>query len=180
MHLLKKITVVSAAALTLLSPSLFSEGRASPYSHFHSVALAEDSDVKDKVADSMSGLTKISSGQSLSDREKDALRDIIKEPTKYVTTERTAEYMNTLESVMKNKPNELAKELGVDATSAFTGLQSQLANWKNNSSSSGTQGAGTSLSGADIGYKALDDLKQNESYSTLYSSIVYSLSKGVS
>lgn len=180
MHLLKKITVVSAAALTLLSPSLFSEGRASPYSHFHSVALAEDSDVKDKVADSMSGLTKISSGQSLSDREKDALRDIIKEPTKYVTTERTAEYMNTLESVMKNKPNELAKELGVDATSAFTGLQSQLANWKNNSSSSGTQGAGTSLSGADIGYKALDDLKQNESYSTLYSSIVYSLSKGES
>ena len=180
MHLLKKITVVSAAALTLLSPSLFSEGRASPYSHFHSVALAEDSEVKDKVADSMSGLTKISSGQSLSDREKDALRDIIKEPTKYVTTERTAEYMNTLESVMKNKPNELAKELGVDATSAFTGLQSQLANWKNNSSSSGTQGAGTSLSGADIGYKALDDLKQNESYSTLYSSIVYSLSKGES
>lgn len=180
MHLLKKITVVSAAALTLLSPSLFSEGRASPYSHFHSVALAEDSEVKDKVADSMSGLTKISSGQSLNDREKDALRDIIKEPTKYVTTERTAEYMNTLESVMKNKPNELAKELGVDATSAFTGLQSQLANWKNNSSSSGTQGAGTSLSGADIGYKALDDLKQNESYSTLYSSIVYSLSKGES
>ena len=180
MHLLKKITVVSAAALTLLSPSLFSEGRASPYSHFHSVALAEDSEVKDKVADSMSGLTKISSGQSLSDREKDALRDIIKEPTKYVTTERTAEYMNTLESVMKNKPNELAKELGVDATSAFTGLQSQLANWKNNSSSSGAQGAGTSLSGADIGYKALDDLKQNESYSTLYSSIVYSLSKGES
>lgn len=180
MHLLKKITVVSAAALTLLSPSLFSEGRASPYSHFHSVALAEDSDVKDKVADSMSGLTKISSGQSLNDREKDALRDIIKEPTKYVTTERTAEYMNTLESVMKNKPNELAKELGVDATSAFTGLQSQLANWKNNSSSSGTQGAGTSLAGADIGYKALDDLKQNESYSTLYSSIVYSLSKGES
>lgn len=180
MHLLKKITVVSVAALTLLSPSLFSEGRASPYSHFHSVALAEDSEVKDKVADSMSGLTKISSGQSLSDREKDALRDIIKEPTKYVTTERTAEYMNTLESVMKNKPNELAKELGVDATSAFTGLQSQLANWKNNSSSSGTQGAGTSLSGADIGYKALDDLKQNESYSTLYSSIVYSLSKGES
>ena len=180
MHLLKKITVVSAAALTLLSPSLFSEGRASPYSHFHSVALAEDSEVKDKVADSMSGLTKISSGQSLNDREKDALRDIIKEPTKYVTTERTAEYMNTLESVMKNKPNELAKELGVDATSAFTGLQSQLANWKNNSSSSGTQGAGTSLSGADIGYKSLDDLKQNESYSTLYSSIVYSLSKGES
>lgn len=180
MHLLKKITVVSAAALTLLSPSLFSEGRASPYSHFHSVALAEDSEVKDKVADSMSGLTKISSGQSLNDREKDALRDIIKEPTKYVTTERTAEYMNTLESVMKNKPNELAKELGVDATSAFTGLQSQLANWKNNSSSSGAQGAGTSLSGADIGYKALDDLKQNESYSTLYSSIVYSLSKGES
>lgn len=180
MHLLKKITVVSVAALTLLSPSLFSEGRASPYSHFHSVVLAEDSDVKDKVADSMSGLTKISSGQSLSDREKDALRDIIKEPTKYVTTERTAEYMNTLESVMKNKPNELAKELGVDATSAFTGLQSQLANWKNNSSSSGSQGAGTSLSGADIGYKALDDLKQNESYSTLYSSIVYSLSKGES
>lgn len=180
MHLLKKITVVSAAALTLLSPSLFSEGRASPYNHFHSVALAEDSDVKDKVADSMSGLTKISSGQSLSDNEKDALREIIKEPTKYVTTERTAEYMNTLESVMKNKPNELAKELGVDATSAFTGLQSQLANWKNNSSSSGTQGAGTSLSGADIGYKALDDLKQNESYSTLYSSIVYSLSKGES
>ena len=180
MHLLKKITVVSAAALTLLSPSLFSEGRASPYSHFHSVALAEDSEVKDKVADSMSGLTKISSGQSLNDREKDALRDIIKEPTKYVTTERTAEYMNNLESVMKNKPNELAKELGVDATSAFTGLQSQLANWKNNSSSSGTQGAGTSLSGADIGYKALDDLKQNESYSTLYSSIVYSLSKGES
>ena len=180
MHLLKKITVVSVAALTLLSPSLFSEGRASPYSHFHSVALAEDSEVKDKVADSMSGLTKISSGQSLSDREKDALRDIIKEPTKYVTTERTAEYMNTLESVMKNKPNELAKELGVDATSAFTGLQSQLANWKNNSSSSGAQGAGTSLSGADIGYKALDDLKQNESYSTLYSSIVYSLSKGES
>lgn len=180
MHLLKKITVVSAAALTLLSPSLFSEGRASPYSHLHSVALAEDSEVKDKVADSMSGLTKISSGQSLNDREKDALRDIIKEPTKYVTTERTAEYMNTLESVMKNKPNELAKELGVDATSAFTGLQSQLANWKNNSSSSGTQGAGTSLSGADIGYKALDDLKQNESYSTLYSSIVYSLSKGES
>lgn len=180
MHLLKKITVVSAAALTLLSPSLFSEGRASPYNHFHSIALAEDSDVKDKVADSMSGLTKISSGQSLSDREKDALREIIKEPTKYVTTERTAEYMNTLESVMKNKPNELAKELGVDATSAFTGLQSQLANWKNNSSSSGTQGAGTSLSGADIGYKALDDLKQNESYSTLYSSIVYSLSKGES
>lgn len=180
MHLLKKITVVSVAALTLLSPSLFSEGRASPYSHFHSVALAEDSEVKDKVADSMSGLTKISSGQSLNDREKDALRDIIKEPTKYVTTERTAEYMNTLESVMKNKPNELAKELGVDATSAFTGLQSQLANWKNNSSSSGTQGAGTSLSGADIGYKSLDDLKQNESYSTLYSSIVYSLSKGES
>lgn len=180
MHLLKKITVVSAAALTLLSPSLFSEGRASSYSHFHSVALAEDSDVKDKVADSMSGLTKISSGQSLNDKEKDALRDIIKEPTKYVTTERTAEYMNTLESVMKNKPNELAKELGVDATSAFTGLQSQLANWKNNSSSSGAQGAGTSLSGADIGYKALDDLKQNESYSTLYSSIVYSLSKGES
>ena len=180
MHLLKKITVVSAAALTLLSPSLFSEGRASPYSHFHSVALAEDSEVKDKVADSMSGLTKISSGQSLNDREKDALRDIIKEPAKYVTTERTAEYMNTLESVMKNKPNELAKELGVDATSAFTGLQSQLANWKNNSSSSGTQGAGTSLSGADIGYKSLDDLKQNESYSTLYSSIVYSLSKGES
>lgn len=180
MHLLKKITVVSAAALTLLSPSLFSEGRASPYSHFHSVALAEDSDVKDKVADSMSGLTKISSGQSLSDNEKDALREIIKEPTKYVTTERTAEYMNTLESVMKNKPNELAKELGVDATSAFTGLQSQLANWKNNSSSSGTQGTGTSLAGADIGYKALDDLKQNESYSTLYSSIVYSLSKGES
>lgn len=180
MHLLKKITVVSVAALTLLSPSLFSEGRASPYSHFHSVALAEDSDVKDKVADSMSGLTKISSGQSLSDNEKNALRDIIKEPTKYVTTERTAEYMNTLESVMKNKPNELAKELGVDATSAFTGLQSQLANWKNNSSSSGAQGAGTSLSGADIGYKALDDLKQNESYSTLYSSIVYSLSKGES
>ena len=180
MHLLKKITVVFVAALTLLSPSLFSEGRASPYSHFHSVALAEDSDVKDKVADSMSGLTKISSGQSLSDNEKNALRDIIKEPTKYVTTERTAEYMNTLESVMKNKPNELAKELGVDATSAFTGLQSQLANWKNNSSSSGAQGAGTSLSGADIGYKALDDLKQNESYSTLYSSIVYSLSKGES
>ena len=180
MRLLKKITVVSAAALTLLSPSLFSEGRASPYNHFHSIALAEDSDVKDKVADSMSGLTKISSGQSLNDREKDALRDIIKEPTKYVTTERTAEYMNTLESVMKNKPNELAKELGVDATSAFTGLQSQLANWKNNSSSSGTQGAGTSLSGADIGYKSLDDLKQNESYSTLYSSIVYSLSKGES
>ena len=180
MHLLKKITVVSVAALTMLSPSLFSEGRASPYSHFHSVALAEDSDVKDKVADSMSGLTKISSGQSLSDNEKNALRDIIKEPTKYVTTERTAEYMNTLESVMKNKPNELAKELGVDATSAFTGLQSQLANWKNNSSSSGAQGAGTSLSGADIGYKALDDLKQNESYSTLYSSIVYSLSKGES
>ena len=180
MHLLKKITVVSVAALTLLSPSLFSEGRASPDNHFHSIALAEDSDVKDKVADSMSGLTKISSGQSLNDREKDALRDIIKEPTKYVTTERTAEYMNTLESVMKNKPNELAKELGVDATSAFTGLQSQLANWKNNSSSSGTQGAGTSLSGADIGYKSLDDLKQNESYSTLYSSIVYSLSKGES
>lgn len=180
MHLLKKITVVSAAALTLLSPSLFSEGRASPYSSFHSVALAEDSDVKDKVGDSMSGLTKISSGQSLSDNEKNALRDIIKEPSKYITTERTAEYMNTLESVMKNKPNELAKELGVDATSAFTGLQSQLANWKNNSSSSGAQGAGTALSGADIGYKALDDLKQNESYSTLYSSIVYSLSKGES
>lgn len=178
MRLLKKLTIVTATTLTLISPNFISESRASPVSH--SIAFAEDEGEKQTISNSMSGLTKISTGQSLNSDEKKALQEVVKDPNKYVTTERSAEYMTALESVMKNKPNELAKEIDVDATSAFTGLQSQLASWKNNSSSSNAQGNGTALSGAEIGYKNTDDLKKNESYSTLYSSIVYSLSKGES
>ena len=183
MHLIKKITLVSAAVMTLLSPSFNSDSRSSPFET--QVAYADDhygnqDDVQRIVSDSMSGMTKVSTGQGLSDDEKYALKKIVQDPQKYVTTERSAEYMNLLENVMKNKPNELAKELGLDPTTAFTGLQSQLANWKNNSNSSSNKDQGNSLSGAEIGSKNLEDLKRNETYSTLYASIVYSLSKGES
>ena len=183
MHLIKKITLVSAAVMTLLSPSFNSDSRSSLFES--RVAYADDhygnqDDVQRIVSDSMSGMTKVSTGQGLSDDEKYALKKIVQDPQKYVTTERSAEYMNLLENVMKNKPNELARELGLDPTTAFTGLQSQLANWKNNSNSSSNKDQGNSLSGAEIGSKNLDDLKRNETYSTLYASIVYSLSKGES
>lgn len=178
----KRILATSAIALTLMSPNfLQSQDRASP---FEPTIVHADEKTDKIVQDSMSGMVKLSSGQALTNDEKSALKTILTDPANYVTTQRSAEYVTMLKSTLQNKPNELGEATGLDPSSAFTGVQSQIAKWDQHSSNSSTQGQGSSLANGAVdgagNARGLSHLKSNESYETLYASIIYSLSKGES
>ena len=180
MRSLKKI-----AATSLLSVSMLAATNAVSYNQsnhsiqfgYQRVLAAED------MPEAMKSALKTISGVGpdgtppLSKDERDAVKDLIENPKKYVDAKTGDELLNLVRDAL-DKPAVLARAGSheVDKDTILGNLRNEL--------SAASRARGTATTGVDgkkdDSKRDLSDLTSNESYSTLYASVIYSLSKGES
>lgn len=180
MRSLKKIAVTS-----LLSVSMLAAINAVSYNQSnHSIQFGYQRVLaSENMPEAMKSALKTISGvgpdgtPSLSVDERNAVKDLIENPKKYVDAKTGDELLNLVRDAL-DKPAVLARAGSheVDKDTILGNLRNEL--------SVATRARGTATTGVDgkkdDSKRDLSDLTANESYSTLYASVIYSLSKGES
>ena len=180
MRSLKKIAVTSLLSfsmLTAINLVSYNESNHSIQFGYQRVLAAED------MPEAMKSALKIISGVSedgtptLTSDQRKAMKDLVENPSKYITSKTGDELLGLVNEAI-NRPAVIAHASGHDQDK-----DTILANLRNELSKAKTA-RGTATTGVD-GKKDdkkrdLSDLTANENYSTLYASVIYSLSKGSS
>ena len=180
MRSLKKIAVtslLSVSMLTAINAVSYNQSNHSIQFGYQRVLAAED------MPEAMKSALKTISGVGpdgtppLSADERNAVKDLIENPKKYVDAKTGDELLNLVRDAL-DKPAVLARAGSheVDKDTILGNLRNEL--------SVATRARGTATTGVDgkkdDSKRDLSDLTANESYSTLYASVIYSLSKGES
>ena len=180
MRSLKKIAVTSLLSVSMLAAInavSYNQSNHSIQFGYQRVLAAED------MSEAMKSALKTISGVGpdgtppLSKDERDAVKDLIENPKKYVDAKTGDELLNLVRDAL-DKPAILARAGSheVDKDTILGNLRNEL--------SVATRARGTATTGVDgkkdDSKRDLSDLTANESYSTLYASVIYSLSKGES
>ena len=180
MRSLKKIAVTSLLSVSMLAATnavSYNQSNHSIQFGYQRVLAAED------MPEAMKSALKTISGvgpdgtPSLSADERNAVKDLIENPKKYVDAKTGDELLNLVRDAL-DKPAVLARAGSheVDKDTILGNLRNEL--------SVATRARGTATTGVDgkkdDSKRDLSDLTANESYSTLYASVIYSLSKGES
>lgn len=180
MRSLKKIAVTSLLSVSMLAAInavSYNQSNHSIQFGYQRVLAAED------MPEAMKSALKTISGVGpdgtppLSKDERDAVKDLIENPKKYVDAKTGDELLNLVRDAL-DKPAVLARAGSheVDKDTILGNLRNEL--------SAATRARGTATTGVDgkkdDSKRDLSDLTANESYSTLYASVIYSLSKGES
>ena len=180
MRSLKKIAVTSLLSVSMLAAInlvSYNESNHSIQFGYQRVLAAED------MPEAMKSALKIISGVSedgtptLTSDQRKAMKDLVENPSKYITSKTGDELLGLVNEAI-NRPAVIAHASGHDQDK-----DTILANLRNELSKAKTA-RGTATTGVD-GKKDdkkrdLSDLTANENYSTLYASVIYSLSKGSS
>ena len=180
MRSLKKIAVTSLLSVSMLAATntvSYNQSNHSIQFGYQRVLAAED------MPEAMKSALKTISGVGpdgtppLSADERNAVKDLIENPKKYVDAKTGDELLNLVRDAL-DKPAVLARAGSheVDKDTILGNLRNEL--------SAATRARGTATTGVDgkkdDSKRDLSDLTANESYSTLYASVIYSLSKGES
>ena len=180
MRSLKKIAVTSLLSVSMLAAInavSYNQSNHSIQFGYQRVLAAED------MPEAMKSALKTISGVGpdgsppLSVDERNAVKDLIENPKKYVDAKTGDELLNLVRDAL-DKPAVLARAGSheVDKDTILGNLRNEL--------SVATRARGTATTGVDgkkdDSKRDLSDLTANESYSTLYASVIYSLSKGES
>ena len=180
MRSLKKIAVTSLLSVSMLAATnavSYNQSNHSIQFGYQRVLAAED------MPESMKSALKTISGVGpdgtppLSKDERDAVKDLIENPKKYVDAKTGDELLNLVRDAL-DKPAVLARAGSheIDKDTILGNLRNEL--------SAASRARGTATTGVDgkkdDSKRDLSDLTANESYSTLYASVIYSLSKGES
>ena len=180
MRSLKKIAVTSLLSVSMLAATnvvSYNQSNHSIQFGYQKVLAAED------MPEAMKSALKTISGVGpdgtppLSKDERDAVKDLIENPKKYVDAKTGDELLNLVRDAL-DKPAVLARAGSheVDKDTILGNLRNEL--------SAASRARGTATTGVDgkkdDSKRDLSDLTANESYSTLYASVIYSLSKGES
>ena len=180
MRSLKKIAVTSLLSVSMLTATnvvSYNQSNHSIQFGYQKVLAAED------MPDAMKSALKTISGVGqdgtpiLSTDERNAVKDLIENPKKYVDAKTGDELLNLVNEAL-DRPAVLAKAGSheIDKDTILGNLRNELSKAK---TARGT--ATTGVDGKkDDKKRDLSDLTANESYSTLYASVIYSLSKGES
>ena len=180
MRSLKKIAVTSLLSVSMLTATnvvSYNQSNHSIQFGYQKVLAAED------MPEAMKSALKTISGVGpdgtppLSKDERDAVKDLIENPKKYVDAKTGDELLNLVNEAL-DKPAVLARAGSheIDKDTILGNLRNELSKAK---TARGT--ATTGVDGKkDDKQRDLSDLTANESYSTLYASVIYSLSKGES
>lgn len=180
MRSLKKIAVTSLLSVSMLAATnvvSYNQSNHSIQFGHQKVFAAED------MPEAMKSALKTISGVGpdgsppLSADERNAVKDLIENPKKYVDAKTGDELLNLINGAL-DKPAVLAKAGSheIDKDTILGNLRNEL--------NTAMRARGTAMTGVD-GRKDdtkrdLSDLTANENYSTLYASVIYSLSKGES
>lgn len=180
MRSLKKIAVTSLLSVSMLAATnavSYNQSNHSIQFDYQRVLAAED------MPEAMKSALKTISGVGedgsppLSANERNAIKDLVENPGKYVDNKTGDELLNLINDAL-NKPSVLVKASSheKDGDTILGNLRQRVSDAK--------RARGTATTGVD-GKKDetnrnLSDLTANESYSTLYASVIYSLSKGES
>ena len=180
MRSLKKIAVTSLLSVSMLAATnvvSYNQSNHSIQFGHQKVFAAED------MSEAMKSALKTISGVGpdgsppLSADERNAVKDLIENPKKYVDAKTGDELLNLINGAL-DKPAVLAKAGSheIDKDTILGNLRNEL--------NTAMRARGTATTGVD-GRKDdtkrdLSDLTANENYSTLYASVIYSLSKGES
>ena len=180
MRSLKKIAVTSLLSVSMLAATnvvSYNQSNHSIQFGHQKVFAAED------MPEAMKSALKTISGVGpdgsppLSADERNAVKDLIENPKKYVDAKTGDELLNLINGAL-DKPAVLAKAGSheIDKDTILGNLRNEL--------NTAMRVRGTATTGVD-GRKDdtkrdLSDLTANENYSTLYASVIYSLSKGES
>ena len=180
MRSLKKIAVTSLLSVSMLAATnvvSYNQSNHSIQFGYQKVLAAED------MPEAMKSALKTISGVGpdgtppLSKDERDAVKDLIENPKKYVDAKTGDELLNLVRDAL-DKPAVLARAGSheIDKDTILGNLRNEL--------SAASRARGTATTGVDgkkdDSKRDLSDLTANESYSTLYASVIYSLSKGES
>lgn len=180
MRSLKKIAVTSLLSVSMLAAInavSYNQSNHSIQFGYQRVLAAED------MPEAMKSALKTISGVGpdgtppLSKDERDAVKDLIENPKKYVDAKTGDELLNLVRDAL-DKPAVLTRAGSheVDKDTILGNLRNEL--------SAASRARGTATTGVDgkkdDSKRDLSDLTANESYSTLYASVIYSLSKGES
>ena len=180
MRSLKKIAVTSLLSVSMLTATnavSYNQSNHSIQFGYQRVLAAED------MPEAMKSALKTISGVGpdgtppLSKDERDAVKDLIENPKKYVDAKTGDELLNLVRDAL-DKPAVLARAGSheIDKDTILGNLRNEL--------SAASRARGTATTGVDgkkdDSKRDLSDLTANESYSTLYASVIYSLSKGES
>ena len=180
MRSLKKVAVTSLLSVSMLAATnavSYNQSNHSIQFGYQRVLAAED------MPEAMKSALKTISGVGpdgtppLSADERNAVKDLIENPKKYVDAKTGDELLNLVRGAL-DKPAVLARAGSheIDKDTILGNLRNEL--------SAATRARGTATTGVDgkkdDSKRDLSDLTANESYSTLYASVIYSLSKGES
>ena len=180
MRSLKKIAVTSLLSVSMLAATnvvSYNQSNHSIQFGHQKVFAAED------MSEAMKSALKTISGVGpdgsppLSADERNAVKDLIENPNKYVDAKTGDELLNLINGAL-DKPAVLAKAGSheIDKDTILGNLRNEL--------NTAMRARGTATTGVDgrkdDAKRDLSDLTANENYSTLYASVIYSLSKGES
>ena len=176
---IKKIAAASMIALSMMTVSTYANnGSESLLDLGPKVVYAAENDVS---SDAISALDKINRVQKDGDdpgttkEEERALWKVMRDPDKYLDKKTDGSTLDKIKMAME-KPKTFAKAAGEEGNvdTVLTKLQNKLNSIE---ISRGNKGEGD-IGVTDTSSKDLDYLTGNENYSSLYASIIYSLSKG--
>lgn len=176
---IKKIAAASMIALSMMTVSTYANnGSESLLDLGPKVVYAAENKIS---SDAISALDKINSVQKDGDNpgttkeEERALWKIMKDPEKYLDKKTDGSTLDKIKMAMA-KPKTFAKAAGEEGNvdTVLTKLQNKLNGIEIDRGNKGEGDIGVT----DTSSKNLDYLTGNENYSSLYASIIYSLSKG--
>lgn len=179
MRLLKKVAVTSMLSVSMLTAtSLVNVEQNSSISLGPKIVYAAEESIP---SDALSALDKINSVKNDGDNpgttkdEQSALWKVMKNPSKYIDKDTDGSTLDKLKAAM-DKPKTLA--LGADEGDNVETVLSALQNELNAARIKRGDTEGNSIGTTDTSSRDLEELKGKETYSSLYASIIYSLSKG--
>ena len=179
MRSLKKIAVTSLLSVSMLAATNLVSYNQSD----HSVQIGYQRVFADEMPDDMkTALQTIANSDpdrppALGTKEREAMKAFVENPSKYITAQTGEEVLNLIDLAL-DKPFNLAR-----ASSHERDKDTILGNVRN-ALSKAKEAHGTSTTGVDgktdDRKRDSSDLTAGETYSTLYASVIYSLSKGES
>ena len=175
MRLNKKIvaaSLISASMLAATSTSNFDLFRPSPQ-----VVYAEE--ISPGMDSALDKIISVSDGENpkVSISERNSIWQLLQNPSKYIGKDTSSDTISKIEqSLQRPKTLALAAEETENIDTVLSKVQNRINEIKSKSSDSSVAPVGVT----DETKRTMDNLTGNETYSSLYASIVYSLSKGES
>ena len=175
MRLNKKIvaaSLISASMLAATSTSNFDLFRPSPQ-----VVYAEE--ISPGMDSALDKIISVSDGENpkVSISERNSIWQLLQNPSKYIGKDTSSDTISKIEQALQRpKTLALAAEETENIDTVLSKVQNRINEIKSKSSDSSVAPVGVT----DETKRTMDNLTGNETYSSLYASIVYSLSKGES